>query len=108
MHPRVKQLVVDSLAPNMRNIELKKEHINVAHRISAPRQANLTRPSAPSSTSTVTPNRPPPIIVRFLQREVRNSILANRRQLKGKPISISEQLTNRRSQLLRKSNELVT
>ena len=102
----VRQLVVDSLGPNMRNIDLKKEHINVAHRLSASRQASHGQ-ATPSPSSTVNLNRPPPIIVRFTQREIRNSILANRRQLKGKPISISEQLTNRRSQLLRKTNELV-
>jgi len=103
----VRQIVVDVLSQSMPNVGLKREHISIAHRTSSRRSTYPTAlPSSASSSATV--NRPPPIIVRFNQREVRNSILVNRRQLKGKMISVSEQLTNRRTLLLKKANELVT
>lgn len=98
----IRQLVVDVLGRNMTNIGLNKDSISMAHRLST-KQLNQVSSSNPSSRST----RPPPIIVRFNQREMRNNLLVNRRQLKGKQLSISEQLTYRRSQLLKKASELV-
>ena len=52
--------------------------------------------------------RTPPIVVRFTRRCVRNTILSLRKQLKGKNLSITEQLTPARSQLLKKASGYVS
>ena len=97
------QVVVDTLNRNLGNVQINKEHISIAHRTSA----NRSTPNAAGHPGNQA-NRPPPIIVRFSHRETRNNLLLNRRLLKGKPVSISEQLTIRRAQLLRKAGELVS
>jgi hypothetical protein len=77
---------------------LVPEDISVTHRLSAPRAT-----SDPSR-----PTRPPPVIVRFTRKSTRNRLLAERRQLKGKPLVVTEHLTAARVQLLQKANQLAT
>lgn len=100
----ISQVVIDVINSNMPGVALKKEQISTAHRMgqSGTRQ-NSQSPNAASSTS-----RPPAIIIRFCQRDARNKLLQGRRQLKGKNVSLTEQLTPRRAQLLKKANELVS
>lgn len=94
----IRKLVVDSLTASMPGANLLKEHISVAHRLPLPRQL-------PNASAART--KPPAIVIRFASREERNRILANRRLLKGKSLTLTEQLTHRRAQLLRKAGDLV-
>ena len=95
--------VVDVLKANISGINLSESDISVAHRIG--RQPTPPSPSSPSQPPPTL--KPQPIVVRFTRRTVRNAVLANRKQLKGKKISVTEQLTQGRAQLLKKANELV-
>jgi hypothetical protein len=81
--------VIDVLKRNMPDVLLHPENISTAHR--------LPLRSQPSSGSN---QKPPPIIIRFAHRSVKNSVLSGRRVLKGKGISLSEHLTLQRTQLL--------
>lgn len=102
----VSQLVVDVLNTNLSGVSLKKEHISTAHRIAANRQVSSSNASSNAASSST--SRPPAIIIRFCQRDMRNNLIQNRRQLKGKSVSLTEQLTPRRAQLLKKANDLVS
>jgi hypothetical protein len=46
-------------------------------------------------------------VIQFANRKIRNATLSQRKNLKGKGITVTEQLTTRRAQLLRKSSDLV-
>lgn len=48
-------------------------------------------------------SKPRPILVRFMDRKIRDQILTNRRKLKGKGVSIGEDLTVANFQLLKKA-----
>jgi hypothetical protein len=78
-------------------LALTPSDVNAVHR--------LPRQQPQSSTSHA---KPPPIIVQFTSRKVRNAVLQNRRNLKGKGFSITEQLTAKKSALLRQATDYVT
>ena len=65
----------------------------------------LARHGATAPTLT---QKPQPILIQFGSKNNRNSTLASRKHLKGKGISVTEHLTTRRSQLLKRCSELVT
>lgn len=67
-------------------LPLTSQHIEVAHTLRTPAYAN--------------PGNPPPIIVRFYSRNVRDRIIAARRQLKKTDVSISEDLTVQNQKLI--------
>jgi UDP:flavonoid glycosyltransferase YjiC (YdhE family) len=84
---------------------VREEDLEVAHTLRAP----LPRPppaspaasaseDQPAKTTTTPP--PNPIIARFVNRSVRDAIIAARRQLKETGISISEDLTPKNAKLL--------
>jgi hypothetical protein len=82
---------------NMPSITLMDTDISTAHRIGKQLPAD-------GSPGTV---RTQPIVVRFTRRSTRNDVLAARKELKGKKIAVTEQLTPNRSQLLKKATELM-
>ena len=63
--------------------------------------------SSTGATSSTAASRSLPILIRFSSRSVCNFVLHNRKQLKGKSITITKQLTVFKAGLLRKCNELV-
>ena len=105
-------LVVDVINNNLPNIRLLPEDISIAHRTGGPKtnSARTTQGATQGPTQGPTSNRarPPPIVVRFARRQLRNQILSLRRHLKGKNLSLTEQLTPLRASLLKKAYELVT
>jgi hypothetical protein len=93
------QLIPNLLNSNMPGQSLSPEMISIAHRLSS------ARTSAPNGSTNP---HPPPIIVRFIRRVTRDGLLANRKLLKGKRITLTEHLTTGRSQLLKKASALAT
>ena len=73
---------------------LKESDISVMHR--------LPGPSGSNSAST----RPSPVLVQFTNGKTRNLVLSKRRLLKGKSVSLTEQLTAKKTALLKKANGL--
>jgi TolA-binding protein len=92
-------LIPEILNRNFENLNLSSEHISIAHRLPPPRPQ--------SATSASSRQTPPPIIVKFTRRVIRNNLLANKKSLKGRSISISEHLSPRRASLLKKASTLV-
>lgn len=80
-------------------LTLKHDDISTLHR--------LPKPATQSSTTGAT-SKPAPVIVQFLSRSTRNTVLSKRKLLKGKSVVITEQLTAKKMSLLRKANEFVT
>lgn len=83
--------VISIVNANLQGINATTADISVVHRI-----------------KTATPNnKPAPVVIRFTRRSVRNRILQNRKQLKGKSVSITEHLSPSRNDLLKKATQLV-
>lgn len=80
------------------NVSISLADVNLIHRL----------PRTNTAASASGRPKPPPIIIQFINKQIRNQILANRKLLKGKGFSITEQLTSRKATLLRKASELVT
>jgi hypothetical protein len=80
------------------NSAIQEQDLVAVHRIGRP---------TPDGNAASSP-KPAPIIVQFSIRQLRNSTLSKRRLLKGKGFSLTEQLTARKSQILKKCNELVS
>ena len=95
------EFVVGLLNRHFPDANITRADISIAHRNGS------SHPGTVDQTSAVR-IRPPPILIRFTRKCVRSSLLNARRTLKGKNISITEQLTTRRAQLLKKANELAT
>ena len=93
------KLVPETINRHMPGITLAPDMISVVHRLAPNRQS--------TAGSSTTSNKPPPVVMRLVRRSIRNSLLANKKLLKNKSISLTEHLTPRRSQLLRKANALV-
>jgi hypothetical protein len=106
----LKQAVVDKINDAMNGTYLVSDQISALHRL-GPVKAGPARPQGSPSAANSSPappaTAPPAIIVRFSSHEARNYILQNRRLLKGKRISVTEQLTIRRASLLKKASTLV-
>ena len=79
---------------------LSPDMISVVHRL--PTQ----QPTAASGSSSTAP-RPPPIVVKFVRRQIRSELMSNRRLLKGKNVVLSDHLTPTRAALLKRANSLV-
>ena len=69
-------------------VDVDVKDIENAHRVGAIKDAH---------------NRP--IIVRFMRRETRDKVLKERRKLKGRPLSIGEDLTQQNIKLLKKAED---
>jgi len=89
--------VADYITTNL-GISVTEADINAAHRLTR----NATNTAGNSS------NKPAPIIIQLCNRKTRAKILANRKLLKGKSVLITEHLTSKKSQLLKKATDLVT
>jgi hypothetical protein len=92
-----------SLVPSTLNnliptVHLTSEMISVVHRLPAQ--------SATNQSSAV--SRPPPVVVRFARRQVRATLMSNRKLLKGKNLVLSDHLTPARASLLKRASALVT
>ena len=72
-------------------LDTKLEHIQRSHRLGPKRTGRNTR---------TTKTSPRPIIIRFMGYRERSSVFRVKKKLKGKSISISENLTQTRYQLL--------
>jgi hypothetical protein len=79
-------------------LNLTTADINLVHRL----------PRANTNASSSAATKPTPVIIQFVNKSIRNSVLSNRKLLKGKGFSITEQLTSRKAAILRKASELVT
>lgn len=90
--------VVETLNKLIPGLHINPQSISVAHRLPVRKQ--------PSTTTTPTRPRPPAVVVRFTQRSVKSEVLSKRRALKGTSVSITEHLTTRRADLLKKGAEL--
>ena len=74
------------------------EHIQRSHRVGPKERGNDRR------TTRSTPPRPRPIIIRFRDFRTRSNVFFNKRHLKGTGISVTENLTKFRMDLLRLAN----
>ena len=96
--------VVQLLSTNM-GITVHESDISVAHRIgrATPNQRSIETPHSSdlSSGDHVRNPKQQPIIVQFANKMIRNQILKQRKSLKGKGMTITEQLTTRRASLLK-------
>ena len=70
---------------NIPGINIAETAISLVHRIGR-------LPVSPAPHGGI--SKPQPVVVRFTRRSMRNNILLRRKELKGKSISISEQLTS--------------
>src|SRR3989442_172767 len=96
MFTRLLDIVTKSFNTAMDRItdSIESSDISILHRISRPQ-------------STSNSSRPRPVVVKFTRKSMRNDVLHHRKELKGKNISITEQLTSPRSSALKKANDLV-
>ena len=92
--------VIDYLNSSL-NVSISSDDINAMHRLPKA-QSNLVATSSGASNL-----KPPPVLIQFCNRKRRNEILTRRKLLKGKGISLTEQLTVKKAQLLKKAGELV-
>lgn len=83
--------IIIELVKNKFGISLNVTDIERSHRLGKMREGANTKPR--------------PIIVKFLSYRVREAIFTKKRVLKGSRISISEDLTRLRAQLLRKAQD---
>jgi len=74
---------------------LDETDINVIHR--------LSRPVAQSASA-----QPPPVVIQFMKKKTGSELISKRKNLKGKKIVITEQLTSKKAQLLKKVNGYVS
>jgi len=95
--------VVDLLNTNL-GISLQEQDLVTVHRLG--RAATTSATSSQSATNT-NHLKPSPIILQFASRKQRNDVQIKRKFLKGKGFSLTEQLTQRKSLLLKKANQLV-
>jgi len=89
--------IKDFLNTNLQ-LSVTEGDLNAVHRLA--RNASLI---AGSST-----HKPSPILVQFENRQIRVKVMTNRKKLKAKNIMITEHLTAKKSQLLKKASDLVT
>jgi len=82
-------------------VSISSDDINAMHRLPKA-QSSLVATSSGASNL-----KPPPVLIQFCNRKRRNEILTKRKLLKGKGISLTEQLTVKKAQLLKKAGELV-
>jgi hypothetical protein len=86
--------VVTLLNSNL-GVSVHDNDLSTAHRV---RRVNASSSGNP---------KPPPVVIQFNNRAIRSDILSKRKHLKGRGLSITEQLTPRRMNLLKKAGELV-
>jgi hypothetical protein len=81
-------------------VPVSEEEVEVAHRV-----GNRAPPPGNSSSGTQGQRRarPRPIILRFMSRKTRDKVLRERRKLKGKGVSIGEDLTHMNFNLLKQA-----
>lgn len=107
------QYVAQLITTNM-GITVNESDINTAHRIGRPtsggrndRQGGINTGLSDGATNSSTGNvKHQPIIIQLNNRKLRDQILHHRRVLKGKGFTITEQLTTRKAQLLKKCTDL--
>jgi TolA-binding protein len=87
---------------------LQEADINAAHRTGRTTNFNTGPNETHAQTNMAVASRPQPIILQFVSKKLRHSTLSLQKHLKGKGISITEQLTVRKASLLKKCSELVS
>ena len=93
--------VPDVLNRFISGLNLTPNMISVTHRLAPAKPSN-------NSSGHNAPTKPPPVIVRFVHRSTRHNLLANRKELRGKSVVVTEHLTPFRAQLLKKASSLVS
>ena len=78
--------------------EIAEEDIEIAHIL--PSGTKNNDPSSHTTAATSRQEGPPPIIVKFRSREVRDAVLRKRRALKGTRYTVVEDLTALNSRTL--------
>ena len=90
-------------------IEMCSEHLNMDLNISAIERSHRLGPrrqsKKPSTRNNRKDDKPRPIIARFSSYRDRQSLFSIKKKLKGKNISITENLTKSRLDLLKKAND---
>ena len=82
------ELVIDAIKEKMGE-EIEKNEIDRSHRIGVPKNNGKNRP----------------IIIKFVRYNTRCKIFKNRKKLKGKSISVTQSLTKKRMEALKKARE---
>ena len=82
------ELVIDTIKEKMGE-EIEKNEIDRSHRLGAPKNNGKSRP----------------IIIKFVRYNTRCRIFKNKKKLKGKSISVTESLTKKRMEALKKARE---
>jgi len=80
---------------------LDETDINVIHRLSRP----VAQSASGSSTAA---QKPPPVVIQFMKKKTRSELISKCKKLKGMRIIITEQLTSKKAQLLKKVNGYVS
>jgi len=88
--------IIDYLNSNL-GITVSENDINALHRLFKPGQLA-------SAQSTMT--KPPPVLIQFTNWKTRSLVLSKRKLLKGKRVLITEQLKAKKTQTLKKANDL--
>ena len=82
------ELVIDAFKEKMGE-EIEKNEVDRSHRIDAPKKNGKSRP----------------ITIKFVRYNTRCKIFKNKKKLKGKNISVTESLTKKRMEALKKARE---
>jgi FtsZ-binding cell division protein ZapB len=82
---------------DMMGVPVEESEVEVAHRVGA-----RTRPAQDNGQRKA---KPRPIILRFVSRKVRDRVLKERRALKGKGVSVGEDLTHMNFKLLKAAED---
>jgi len=96
--PDLSSRVIDYINNNL-GVEISNENICALHR--------LQRGGHTAQANSGPVGKTPPILIQLSNRKVRNLMLSKRKLLKGKKVLLTEHLTFKRTQLVRKVNDLV-
>ena len=86
-----------SLCNSQLGLELNRGHIDRSHRLGYRSETTTAADSQP---------KPRPVIVKLTSYETRKAIYTNKRKLKGTRFVVTENLTKRRAELLRKARTI--
>ena len=88
-----------SLCNNQLGLDLDRSQIDRSHRLGY-------RSDTPTADGAGSPPKPRPVIVKLTSYETRRAIFSSKRKLKGSRYVVTENLTKRRAELLRKARTI--
>jgi hypothetical protein len=92
-HRDYRQVVVDFCRNKLQMPDFHNGDIEAAHKVSGRPCSSFDEATTIGMSSTAAPKTKPIILVRFRRREIRDSVIRQRRKLKGTGLSIVEDLT---------------